>query len=255
CNCSRHHRSSHRHGDLPRRKHLARNGNTDRRLGYFHYHRPCHRHPQHHGAVGGDSNFHSSTSKVLSEVINNGTPGFSLSPSATSASITAGASATFTVTSTPVYGYTGTISFSATGCPSKATCSFSPGSVTLAGTTAVPTTLTISTAAATTSFVTPFHPNSDPMNPTLWASLGGFGLFGLILAGTSKKRSRQMAVVLGMLVLMMTITFVGCGGGSSSTTPPATTTTPGTPAGSYPITVTATASGTTHALNITVVVQ
>ena len=204
---------------------------------------------------GGDSNFHSSTSKVLSEVINNGTPGFSLSPSATSASITAGASATFTVTSTPVYGYTGTISFSATGCPSKATCSFSPGSVTLAGTTAVPTTLTISTAAATTSFVTPFHPNSDPMNPTLWASLGGFGLFGLILAGTSKKRSRQMAVVLGMLVLMMTITFVGCGGGSSSTTPPATTTTPGTPAGSYPITVTATASGTTHALNITVVVQ
>jgi hypothetical protein len=206
---------------------------------------------------GGDSNFHSSTSKLLSEVINNGTPGFSLTPSATSASITAGASATFTVTSTPVYGYTGTIAFTATGCPSKATCTFSPSSVTLAGTTAVPTTLTISTTATTTSsLVTPYRPNSNPIEPTLWASLGGFGLFGLILAGTSKKRSRQMALVLGMLVLMMTITFVGCGGSSSSnTTPPATTTTPGTPAGSYPITVTATASGITHALNVTVVVQ
>ena len=203
---------------------------------------------------GGDSNFHSSTSKVLSEVINNGTPGFSLSPSATSASITAGASATFTVTSTPVYGYTGTIAFSATGCPSKATCAFSPSSVTLAGTAAVPTTLTITTAAATTSFVTPFHPNSDPMNPTLWASLGGFGLFGLILAGTGKKRSHQMAVILGMLVVMMMITFVGCGGGSSSsTTPPVTTT--GTPAGNYTVTVTAAASGVSHALNVTVTVQ
>ncbi|MGA8440528.1 MAG: FG-GAP-like repeat-containing protein [Candidatus Sulfotelmatobacter sp.] len=200
---------------------------------------------------GGDSNFHSSTSKLLSEVV--GKPDFSLSPSSASASITAGASATFTITSTPVYGYTGTIEFSATGCPSKATCTFSPASVSLAGTAGVPTTLTISTAAATTSFVTPFHPNSNPIDPTLWASLGGFGLFGMILAGTGKKRSRRMAVVVGMLVLMITITFVGCGGGSSSSS-----TTPGTPAGSYPVTVTATGSGTnasTHTLNITVVVQ
>ncbi len=200
----------------------------------------------------GDSNFHSSTSKVLSEVINNGKPDFSLSPSATSASITAGNSATFTVTSTPVYGYTGTIAFTASGCPSKATCAFSPASVTLAG-TAVPTTLTITTAAATTSLVTPFHPNSDPMNPTLWASLGGFGLFGLILAGTGKKRSRQMAIVLGTLVLMMMITFVGCGGGSSGGGGGGST--PGTPAGNYTVTVTAAASGVTHNLNVTVIVQ
>jgi hypothetical protein len=203
---------------------------------------------------GGDSNFHSSTSKLLSEVINNGTPDFSLSPSPASASISAGASATFTITSSPVYGYTGPIAFSATGCPSKATCTFSPASVSLAGTAGVPTTLTISTAAAATSFAMPYHPNSNPIEPALWASLGGFGLFGLILAGTGKKRSRQMAVVVGMLVLMMTITFVGCGGGNSGST----STTPGTPAGSYSVSVTATGSGataSTHTLNITVVVQ
>jgi len=208
----------------------------------------------------GDANFHSSTSKLLSELVNNGTPGFSLTPTSANASIAAGASTTFTITSTPVYGYTGTITFNATGCPTKATCVFSPSSVTLSGAAAVPTTLKVSTAAATTSAVTPFHPNSNPIGPTLWASLGGFGLFGLILAGTGKKRSRQMAVVMGMLVLMMTFTLFGCGGGNSSstsTTPPVTTT-PGTPAGSYAITVTATGSGTTataHTLNVTVVVQ
>jgi hypothetical protein len=208
----------------------------------------------------GDANFHSSTSKLLSEVVNNGTPGFSLTPTSANASIAAGASATFTITSTPVYGYTGTITFNATGCPAKATCVFSPSSVTLSGAAAVPTTLKVSTAAATTSLVTPFHPNSDPIEPTVWASLGGFGLFGLILAGTGKKRSRQMAVVMGMLALMMTFTLFGCGGGNSSstsTTPPVTTT-PGTPAGSYAVTVTATGSGTTatvHTLNVTVVVQ
>jgi hypothetical protein len=205
---------------------------------------------------GGDSNFHSSTSKLLSEVV--GKPDFSLSPSSASASITAGASATFKITSTPVFGYTGPIAFSATGCPSKATCTFSPASVMFAGAAGVPTTLTISTAAATTSFVTPFQPDSNPINPTLWASLGGFGLFGLILAGSGKRPSRQMAIVLGMLVLMMTITFVGCGGGGSTSTTPPVASTPGTPAGSYTVTVTATGTGTaaaTHTLNVTLVVQ
>ena len=51
----------------------------------------------------------------------------------------------------------------------------------------------------------------------LWASLGGLGIFGLVLAAETKKRNRRnMAIVLGILLLVMSFALVGCGSSSSS---------------------------------------
>src|SRR5262249_7737346 len=70
---------------------------------------------------------------------------FSVSVSPTSGSVTAGSSATATVSTAVTAGSAQTVSLSASGLPSGATASFSPASVTSGGSS----TLTISTTAST----------------------------------------------------------------------------------------------------------
>jgi Bacterial Ig-like domain (group 3)/FG-GAP-like repeat len=207
---------------------------------------------------GGDSNFHSSTSTVLSEVITP-TPDFAVAAAPSTMTVKAGVSAQYTITVTPSNGYNGTVSLTcvSTTLPSKAACSFNPASV-APGSTGYPTsTLTISTMAATASLVTPARPNSTSIGPTLWASLSGFGVFGLMLAGIGRKRNRAMGIVLGVLLVVMTLTLFGCGGSSSPSTG-GNPGTPGTPTGNYTVTVTATGTGgnsPTHTMSVTLVVQ
>jgi hypothetical protein len=76
----------------------------------------------------------------------NALPDFSLSVSPTSRSIAQGGSTTYTVTSTPVGGFTGTVSsFTVSGLPTGATASFNPTSIPASGST----TLTVSTLGTT----------------------------------------------------------------------------------------------------------
>jgi len=70
---------------------------------------------------------------------------FSLTASPASQSVTAGNSGTFTATVTALNGFIGTVTLAASGVPAGATASFSPASITSAGSS----TLTISTTAAT----------------------------------------------------------------------------------------------------------
>jgi Galactose oxidase-like, Early set domain/PKD domain len=67
---------------------------------------------------------------------------FSISASPASQTVLPGGSATYTVTATPVNGFSGTISFSVTGLPTGATASFNPGSIASSGSS----TLTIATS-------------------------------------------------------------------------------------------------------------
>jgi hypothetical protein len=140
---------------------------------------------------------------------------YTVSAAPASATVTAGSSATFTLTVTPSNHYNGTVTFSCGLLPSLATCTFNPASVTLDGNTPVTVQLTVTTATVSASLQGPIHGNS-----TLLASLGSMGLFAMMLAGNFKKRSRGAGIVLGMLILTMTFSLVGCGG--SSSTPPAT---------------------------------
>ncbi len=92
--------------------------------------------------------------------------------------------------------------------------------------------------------------------PTLWASLSGLGIFGIVVAGADKKRRQKMTILLGVVILVMVFTLVGCSGSSTHTTPTGPTTVPGTPAGSYTVVVHATGTGNVaRTMNLTLVVQ
>ena len=96
----------------------------------------------------GDANYTGSTGTVVVSVV----AGLSISGT-TIAQITAGASGTSTVTVTPSAGFTGAVTLTCSvagpmGAVSIPTCSYSPASVTIAGTTAATSTLTVATTSA-----------------------------------------------------------------------------------------------------------
>lgn len=203
----------------------------------------------------GDANFAATSSSGLTQAVV--APDFTLGATPPSASVNPGSSAQYTLTVTPSNGYNGTVTFTCSSAlPTKTTCSFSPTSTSPTNNTYAPVTLTLGTTAATASLAIPVRPNSRPSAPSLWASLGSFGAFGLLLAGIGRKRSRRkMAIVPGMVLILTTFALVGCGGNSSTPNNPGT---PGTPAGNYTVTVTAAGTGTgspTHTMNVTLVVQ
>ena len=72
-------------------------------------------------------------------------PDFSLSTSPSSQTVAPGASTSYSVTVTPSGGFTGTVTFSASGLPTGASASFSPASVTTSGTS----TMTVTTGGST----------------------------------------------------------------------------------------------------------
>ncbi len=204
----------------------------------------------------GNANFAASTSTTLSQQVV--AAAFTLGANTLTASVNPGTSAEYTISVTPKYGYSAAISFSCpASLPSKVTCSFSPASVSASNGSYPTTTLTLTTTAASTASLTPpVLPNSKPTDPTLWASLGGFGLFGLVFVGASSKRNRRHMAILGVALLITMFALVGCGGSGSSSNN--NTGTPGTPAGQYSITVTATGTGSgapTQTLNLTLNVQ
>jgi hypothetical protein len=82
------------------------------------------------------------------------TPNFSITAPPVSQSVTAGTSASYTTTITPMGGYTGNVTLSAAGLPSGATASFKPATVAV-GTTAVTSTMTITTTASTATGIYP----------------------------------------------------------------------------------------------------
>ncbi len=206
----------------------------------------------------GTANFHARTSSALSEVIT-ATPDFAFGTLNPSVTVTPGKSATYTFNITPSGGYNGTVAFNCpASLPSKVGCSFSPASLTPSNGTYSSTTLTLTTTAASTASLTPpVLPNSKPTDPMLLASLGGFGLFGLVFVSAGSKRGRGHMAILGVALLITMFALVGCGGSSSSNNNN-NGSTPGTPAGQYTISVTATGSGNgapVHTMNVTLIVQ
>lgn len=157
--------------------------------------------------------------------------------------IEAGQSGSTPLSIVPEGGFDQTVTFSCSGLPTGASCSFAPPSLTADGMNIATDTMTISTSRKTA--------DSQPRSPIFaaWASTSGLGLVGICLFVPVLSRWRRIwlyALIGGLLALGM----LGCGGGSSNpnrhVTPP--------PVVSQ-VTVTATtANGSAHTTTVFVTV-
>ena len=152
---------------------------------------------------------------------------------------------TSTVSITPANGFTGavdlkcTVSTTPTGANDPVTCSLSSSSVKVSGTGASTVTLSVASKAPTTA--------------ALGRAFGaGNALLALLLVFVPGHRRRRLASLACAFALIAIVGVVsGCGGnkspsgGGGSTPPP--TTIPGTTAGVYAVTVTATGTSVTDA--------
>jgi sugar lactone lactonase YvrE len=141
-----------------------------------------------------------------------GSPNFTIAASPSSLTVKGGQNGTVEMKVTPQNGFASAVSFTCSGLPSGASCSFSPATVTPSGTAASTTTLTVSTSPLTASV----HPDSNPLFP------GAALAAALCFLGWKRRRSVQLFLLLAVGVIGLSL-FTGCGGGSSpssSTNPP-----------------------------------
>ncbi|HZP16533.1 MAG TPA: Ig-like domain repeat protein, partial [Terriglobales bacterium] len=186
----------------------------------------------------GDSNYLSSSAPAIIVTV---AADFTFSAGTPAVSVHPGGSGTDTLTITGQTGYNGTINFSSASCaglPPLSKCSFNPASVTGSGST----TVTITTTA----------PSFASLRRFGWTS-AGFVFAGVLLLGVPHRRLRS-AAVLSVLLFVMVAGNIGCGGGSGGGGGGGN---PGTPRGSFPVTVTAaTTDGViTHTVVFTLTVQ
>src|SRR5581483_2478961 len=195
----------------------------------------------------GNSAFLSGSASMVETINQAANASYNLAANPTSATIHPGQSATFTVTATPVNGFTGSISFDCGTLPSGISCQFTPTTITISGTQPASTQLVVT---ASKNVLNSSIPNGGPFGTMpLWASFTGI-LFGAVtMDGSEHKKRRAVLITLlivGLLAGMVMLTGCATAGGN----------------GSHQNAVAKTvqvkaraANGTTKNLNITVYVQ
>lgn len=196
------------------------------------------------GSYSGDSTFNASQSSPGSAVNFTIQPGFAGVSGPTDVTInSAGLSGATNVGIIVSSNFTTAISFTCGGLPAEATCSSTP--VTGQGpTTVVKANIMVNTTAPHTTML-----RSNERRYYYAVLLGsGLPLFGVFVIGG---RRRRWNTLLGMVMLAAVLVGVpACGGGGSHHTPD-----PGTPAGAYTVTVTATAGSLTQRGQFTLTIK
>lgn len=175
-------------------------------------------------------------------------PDFALTPASPTSSVTAGGTASTSLTLTSMNNYTGTITLTCSGAPDTTSCSFSPTSATLAATGTATVVVSLTTKAASAAKVAGVLVGLGPLGMLLAALV--------LLVAASVMRGHKSIRAAGVLAVLMSLSLVaiGCGSGSSSSSDSGTST-PGTTKGSYPLTIRATDGTLTHTATYTVTVQ
>jgi MYXO-CTERM domain-containing protein len=189
------------------------------------------------------------THQVALTLVVQAAPDFAITaPPTTSQSISAGQSAKFSLSLTPVGSFSAAVSLGCAIAPATTpaqTCTLSTSSVQFSGTAAQTVTVTVGTTAPVTMMVArTANPASFPT-----ASMPLLGLAGLLVL----RRRKYFSMLSALLIVAAFTPLIGCGPGSGMSSHSLTA--PGTPSGTYTITVTATSGTLIHNAVLQVIVQ
>jgi hypothetical protein len=194
-------------------------------------------------SYSGDANTQAS-STTLSQVVN---AAFTLAPDGggnTTLTVNAGQTVSAPINVTGAAGFSGQVTFACSGLPANTSCSFSPATINLSGTPAVPTLLTVNTAAST---------STSQLRQSGGGGLGavayGLGLAGLIIFWPIRRKGSRVWAMLMCTFALAAAGLTSCSAGSGAAPTPATT------AGTYNFTVTASSGKVQTQSSYTLVVQ
>lgn len=164
-----------------------------------------------------------------------------------SATVTAGGSFSTNLVIGSQGGFANAITFTVGGCPSLATCAVTPNPFTPTANLNSNVTLSIATKAPSVAEARPLGERFLAV-----AMTGSFGLLGLIFVRKKRTAAGLLAMAFAAMLVMSGCGGGGGGGGGGSSPP---TPQPGTPAGTYTITITGTAGTVVKTTNFTLTVQ
>jgi hypothetical protein len=161
-------------------------------------------------------------------------------------SIAAGATATYDLDVSPTGStFPQSVSFSCSGLPVESTCAFSPSKI-AAGSGETPVTFSISTTAP----VLAQQKSNHARRLIFYCSL--LPILGVLLASAGRCTRRRAGLA---LLLVIVIGEIACGGGSSASSNSSGSGQPGTPPGTYTVTVTATMGSQTNSAPVQLTVN
>ena len=179
---------------------------------------------------------------------------FTLAISPPLLTVTAGQSNTYTLTMTPVNGFSDTVAVTCANLPLKATCTAAPSSATVGGST--PTNVTITIATTSNSMM---GPGGGPLGPTPgtgpWSWLAGLLVLAFLIALANRRSLRPRHAWAGFALLLLLV--AGAAACNNYYTSPITqiNTSKGTPPGNYTITITAKSTNYTRNIGVNLAVD
>jgi hypothetical protein len=184
-------------------------------------------------------------------------PDFSVAANPTSLNLTAGQYGTSIITVAQENGFGQSVTLSLSGLPAGTTSLFTPNIVTPTPTASVTSTLQIQTTASSSSSMNQGGPLGGNASHLAYAILFP-GVLALVGIGALRKRGGIQFFGIALLLIASASGLTACSQRYSYLKhPPAPN--PGTPAGSYPLTITAYSNNggevTSHSISLTLVVK
>ncbi len=194
-----------------------------------------------------------------SATLSGAAPDFTIGPAsgaATSATVSPGGTATYSLGVAALGGFNQAVALTCTGAPALAACAVSPTSVTPNGSGPSAVTVTVTTTAA--SLLAPAPPASrPPALPFDWELLAA-ALALLLATATRRREARQRSLPRRArlaALLLAAVALAACGGGGSGGGGGGAKSSPGTPSGSYTLTVKGSAGSVSHSTTLKLTVN